>query len=475
MNTNDKIWIDLSNINKNNTQYDWRNSIGKSCKFKYYDLEGVLNIIDCNYNEKNVCMLTIQYLDKEPHIIASQNFRAGKLSRYLKDYTPYEYKYNIGDVLVDDNRNLTITGRELKIRQCIINGENKERRDGWYSYHCNICGADTSTLSYLIETGTGCSCCSNRTVVPGINDIPTTDPWMIPYFQGGENEAKLYTSQSGKKIYPKCPDCGEIKDKEIIIGEIYRCHSIGCKCSDGKSYPNKFSYAFLRQLPIHNWKTEYNPDWLKPYLFDNYFEYNDNKYVLEMDGQFHYSDNNKYKISHKEVREKDIIKDNLAKKYNINVIRIDCKKSDMNYIKNNILNSKLNEIFDLSNIDWIECEKYAYKNIVKEVCSFYENNGYPQYKDMVSIFNLHESTIGRYIRKGIKCGWCKSKDEIKLEKIKNMCTYYMENNYPSKHKLSKLFHFTTTNINKHLKYGESQGWCKIHTENIGASNDALFY
>lgn len=38
-----------------------------------------------------------------------------------------------------------------------------------------------------------------------VNDIPTTSPWMIPYFQGGEEEAKKYKNQSHQKITPICP------------------------------------------------------------------------------------------------------------------------------------------------------------------------------------------------------------------------------------------------------------------------------
>ena len=72
---------------------------------------------------------------------------------------------------------------------------------------------------WIIETDIlqnhGCPvCCRNpQIVVKGINDIPTTAPWMIPYFQGGYEEAKLYTFSSSYKINPICPDCGNIKNK----------------------------------------------------------------------------------------------------------------------------------------------------------------------------------------------------------------------------------------------------------------------
>lgn len=47
----------------------------------------------------------------------------------------------------------------------------------------------------------GCPVFANQRCVEGYNDITTTDPWMIPYFQGGYDETKQYMSMSGKTIY----------------------------------------------------------------------------------------------------------------------------------------------------------------------------------------------------------------------------------------------------------------------------------
>ena len=56
----------------------------------------------------------------------------------------------------------------------------------------------------------GCNCCSGKKVVKGINDIATTDPWMIPYFK---NEEDVYThsSCSGKVADVICPICNKEK------------------------------------------------------------------------------------------------------------------------------------------------------------------------------------------------------------------------------------------------------------------------
>lgn len=404
--TND-VWVDVSLLPHKGKLINWEASIGHQVPFKYYEIEGKINIL--SYEGK---YLLIQFLDNTPYYIKSCRLANGELKTFLKqsiNWTLIKWKYDVGDHIIDKNRNLTITNVKK------IN--NKKM----YQYKCNQCSFDCGehyiggeffkeywTEERHLTNGHGCICCSNKATVPGINDIPTTDPWMISYFQGGKEEAKKYSRSSGKKIFPICPDCNNIQSKQVVINRIYNYHSIGCTCSDNISYPNKFSYAFLRQLPIYNWIPEYQPDWLKPYFYDNYFEYNDKKYVLEMDGGIGHG-NIEYGTNKKDIcgKERDDYKDYLAIKHNIEVIRIDCTKSDITYIKENILKSNLNNIFDLQNINWLECDAYALKNFIKEICVFWEENNHPNYNIIKSKFNnICDLTIQRYLEKGTKQGWC---------------------------------------------------------------------
>ena len=57
-----------------------------------------------------------------------------------------------------------------------------------------------------------------------------------------------------------------------------------------------------------------------------------------------------------------------------NYITIDCRKSDLEHIKNNIINSKLNEIFDLNEVDWVKIGQDSEKSLVKQVCDYWKNN-----------------------------------------------------------------------------------------------------
>ena len=67
--------------------------------------------------------------------------------------------------------------------------------------------------------------------------------------------------------------------------------------------------------------------------------------------------------------------------------------------------------FDLSNIDWLECENLALGNLVKEICDYWhehkEINGENiSTVNMSNIFGLTKNTIGKYLKKGTKLNWC---------------------------------------------------------------------
>ena len=98
-------------------------------------------------------------------------------------------------------------------------------------------------------------------------------------------------------------------------------------------------------------------------------------------------------------------KDRLAKEHNIEVIRIDCKESELNYIKQSII-VKLSNLFDLSNINWLKAEEFALSNLVKVVCEYKNNNVELSASEIAKRLNLCDSTVRQYLKKGNKLKWC---------------------------------------------------------------------
>lgn len=291
---------------------------------------------------------------------------------------------------------------------------------GKYSGHnnkidcmCNIDKYKWSPKASDLLSGCGCPVCGNLICVEGINDIATLRPDLIKYFVNAD-DSKKYTLYSNKKVLLKCLDCGS--PKEMIVSNL-TYNGFNCNiCSDSISYPNKFLRGLLLQLPkIENIIYEYSPQWANRKKYDGYFEYNNQKYIIEMDGAWHKQDNNMSGVSAQQSQRTDREKDYLAIKNNHNIIRIDCCKSSCDYIKNNIKNSLLNELFDLNKINWDKCDEFATHNIVRDVCSFYKEHNTPV-RELVKIFKLSKSAITKYLNIGTTFDWCDYSGERELKK-----------------------------------------------------------
>jgi len=156
--------------------------------------------------------------------------------------------------------------------------------------------------------------------------------------------------------------------------------------------PNKVIFSVAEQLLLNGkikyFEREYQ---VKSYLFDMFIIGNDdNRMFIEMDGEQH--DINKLHgiwASRKEnIITNDQNKNELASEIGIPLVRIDCYKSDVMYIKSNILNSDLSKILDLSVIDWNKVGDFCYGNFVKNVCEYWKSNPGITTLEMAKIFHV---------------------------------------------------------------------------------------
>ncbi len=393
----------------------WKDCISHDVKFIYNGIEGVVKIVD--YETKRA-RITIEYLEKIFNI-KTGHFSNCHLGKIVGEITS-DFKIEISTVFKDDKRDLVITDREYRPRK------TKEWTTNWkyYKYTCNKCKWTEGWIaeSNLVK-GIGCSCCgfNSKTVVEGINDIPTTDPWMIKFFQGGYDEAKLYTRACSKRIKPICADCGRIKDKSIMIKGIYDNKSIRCRCGDGFSYPEKVMLNILEQLEIdfETQKVFYEIEFTKKYDF--YIP--SLNCIIETHGGQHYLKNGFKFLNGKTLYEEqlnDKVKEHIAVEvFNIKFyIVIDCQKSEINYIKQNIIMSELSNLLDLDKIDWLKCEEFALSNLAKIACDYKKNNPNLTTTEIGKIMNIDHNPIRKYLKSGAKLGWCEY--DAKEEMVKSM-------------------------------------------------------
>lgn len=219
-----------------------------------------------------------------------------------------------------------------------------------------------------------------------------------------------YSLNSNKKVDFKCPNC-ENKIINKTINDVFQ-KGLSCpKCSDGISYPQKFMICFLEQLNI-KFENEKIFEWSNKDSFNGLKKYdfylNEKNIIIETHGIQHYEKSSFEKLGARtleEEQENDKKKEKLAFENEISsYIVIDCKYSKMEYIKKNILKSQLNKLFDLSNINWINCHASACNSLVKKACDLW-NEGNNQIQ-ISKILMLNVNTIRRYLKQGAKANFC---------------------------------------------------------------------
>lgn len=384
--------LDLSSIPKKNNQYDWIHSIGKTISFSWNGRKGTLLIV--GYQRKNgYGYLRIQY-EKQEYQIRNINLLNGKISKII---SYGKYRYFIGQTLIEKKKNIMILERKKEKESNILRKK--------YKYHCNICGYEGWMEESLIAISTyACSHCAGKVVMKGKTDIKSEAPWMIPYFQ--KKDAILLNTErknSNKKIYPICPRCGTIRKTPMQIATIYKYHSIHCpKCSDKVSYPEKFILAFFKQLNV---SLIYQPKktelpWCGHYFYDFYDPKKNT--IIEVNGMHHYQEVKHYNRTLQETKVIDQKKKDLALKNNMKYLVIDCRYSELNYIKNHLLNHKeLQRIYPFheKEIDFYQCEKATMKSLSYKIYMDKKKHPTITNKELAQKYRMNRGTIGKILNK----------------------------------------------------------------------------
>lgn len=174
-------------------------------------------------------------------------------------------------------------------------------------------------------------------------------------------------------------------------------------CGDGVSFPNKILRAFLKVFSskVDNFEFEKSFGWSNNRQYDGYFVKDGKEYIVEMQGGQHYKD---AWITKEETQNIDKEKKQLAQKYGINIIYINCYKSDFDYIKNNISDSILGQLFQITEEQWIEIGKLSSGSLVKKVAELYEN-GLSQ-QQISKELGIHYQVVRKYLKRASKAGLC---------------------------------------------------------------------
>ena len=433
--------------NYNKLVIDWKSISNITVKFVYDNIEGEIMI---NNYDNNTRRLSLNYLDIKDFKMHTGHFIDCKLKELLSLKT-IKYKYDIGSIIENKFGKIKILSQ---IRMDCNSKTKNNRTDKGYIYECLSCGNVDNTLESHIIEGKGCNICcpSPQKIVKGINDVATTHPHLIKYFVNVE-DAYMYSHGSKYRIKSVCDRCGYIKN--IWLADL-TTQGFSCpKCGDGISYPNKFIFNIFEQLNI-NFSYEETFDWSIGKRYDFYIP--QLKCILEAHGEQHYKKSNRGR-SLQEEQENDKLKEQLAKENKIEkYIVVDCRHSDLKFIKNNILNSELVKLFDLSNVDWLKCHEFACNTLVKIVCDLWNDN--LNILQIASQLKLSRGTVFVYLKRGLLLNWCNYKTLVEsMNENMFKIIELWENGNHSTSDIGRLVQLHGSTVCRYLKKSNELGLC----------------
>ena len=235
------------------------------------------------------------------------------------------------------------------------------------------------------------------------------------------SQTRLYHGKdkknSEKSYLCECLSCGykkTIREHSLIN----RCSCT--KCGDGVSYPEKFVINIFDQLNI-NIETQKLFKWSNKKRYDIYIA--STNIIIEVNGGQHYE---QLYYSTEDEQENDNLKKELAYNNKIkNYIVIDAKQSNMIYMKQSILKSDINKMYDLDIIDWKECDKNSQKSYIREICNEWNKENHLDTDELSTKYHRCKGTIQNYLRLGNVLGWCIYNKNI------NMSNSAKKNSYKS--------------------------------------------
>lgn len=239
-------------------------------------------------------------------------------------------------------------------------------------------------------------------VVKGKNDLWTTHPEIASLLLNKEDGYAL-SKESHKKADFKCPNCGSIiRNKPVrTVGR----YGLKCPvCSDGISYPEKFISCLLEYFNV-DYIRDSSMSWSCGKRYDFYVK--DMSLIIETHGVQHYSIEKTFnKNNARDEFVNDAYKKELAINNGIkNYIELDCRNSNFIYIKNSVLNSVLNSLFDFNNVDWDQIGENSLKSNVLDACEIY-NNGIHSTAKISEMLGLDITTVRDYLVRCAEIGLC---------------------------------------------------------------------
>lgn len=269
----------------------------------------------------------------------------------------------------------------------------------------------------MLRRKSGCPACYGRVARKNENDVFTTRKDLLKYLKN-KNEGIGVLPNSMRRVIWKCPDCNtEVVDS---FRNVNQC-GFKCKmCGDGFSYPEKIIRAFLFQIG-RTFDLQKKFKWSNGKIYDFYIP--SLSCIIETHGiqhyeeSFNFTNNNRKSRSLKEERLNDIYKKELAISNGIkHYIELDCRESNIEYIKNSIISSDIINIINIKKIDWDSCNDYYNKSLQIRALEIWNKTN--SIKSIMEELKISNTTIALYLSNLRDIGLCDYDPMKNFEKSK---------------------------------------------------------
>lgn len=294
---------------------------------------------------------------------------------------------NIKKYIKDNNLKIELLSKEYKGHNELLRFKHTE------------CGHEFERRFENIKMSDDCPYCIGQKTLKNVNDIATTHPHLIKYFNNKEDACK-YSHGSSKYCITKCPICGT-KKKQVISSLVqfgFSCNN----CGDNYSRPNKFLSNILKQLQnYYNDDFKYDLEYhIQNYIYDGYIKFNKDEFLVEVQGNYHYKISNPKWFKSRtleDVQTNDKNKKEFAVLKNYIFIEIDCMDStDFDYMKNSFT-STFSEYFDMSIINWTDVYNFASGTMLEEIYEMRESG--MLYREIAKELKTNRNTVSKYYKK----------------------------------------------------------------------------
>lgn len=149
------------------------------------------------------------------------------------------------------------------------------------------------------------------------------------------------------------------------------CNNIESYCNDTWSYGEKMMYKILYNANS-DFIVHYTPSWGQRREYDFYVK--SKALIIEINGSQHYREATRYKRTLAEEQANDVFKKQLAENNGIkHYIYIDASRSQVDFIKESIIESGVLEILGITEVDWKDIYQFSYKGMDATIIELWNN------------------------------------------------------------------------------------------------------